>query len=360
MLEGQVAVLSSGVPDPREALAILKRLFASALYRLDQNSFMLYPDKVLPSFLARNVVPDKKVESIPLLKELLASGDTSLLARDADGVCRFHGSFSKDDDVNAALDELTNREDWADMVARDRSAVLDVFEVVFRHKFYTGRSGMMYSYEGLGCIYWHMVAKLLLAVQEVVERADREEQPAALREELARMYFQIRSGLGYEKTVAEYGAFPIDPYSHTPPDGGAKQPGMTGQVKEEILTRFGELGVRVEAGAVRFRPILLRPEEFTTQSAEFCYYDVHGDPRTIALPEGHLAFTYCQVPVIYERVPETSRIHIEFSDGSTEDHLGTTLDTRTSAEIFAHSGKIARIRVSHPVDEVSSPESPLC
>ena len=39
---------------------------------------------------------------------------------------------------------------------------------------------------------------------------------------------------------------------------GAKQPGMTGQVKEEILTRFGELGVRVEEGAIVFEPALLR------------------------------------------------------------------------------------------------------
>ncbi len=37
---------------------------------------------------------------------------------------------------------------------------------------------------------------------------------------------------------------------------------MTGQVKEEILTRFGELGVRVEAGAVRFAPVLLHAREF--------------------------------------------------------------------------------------------------
>ncbi|CAN0044150.1 unnamed protein product, partial [Discosporangium mesarthrocarpum] len=42
-------------------------------------------------------------------------------------------------------------------------------------------------------------------------------------------------------------AFPTDPYSHTNRHG-AQQPGMTGQVKEEIVTRFGELGVRIEGG----------------------------------------------------------------------------------------------------------------
>ena len=41
--------------------------------------------------------------------------------------------------------------------------------------------------------------------------------------------------MGFKKTEspAEYGAFPDDPYSHTPSFGGARQPGMTGQVKEE-------------------------------------------------------------------------------------------------------------------------------
>ena len=36
MLEGQVAVLSSGLPDAEEALAILNGLFASDFYRADE------------------------------------------------------------------------------------------------------------------------------------------------------------------------------------------------------------------------------------------------------------------------------------------------------------------------------------
>ena len=45
-----------------------------------------------------------------------------------------------------------------------------------------------------------------------------------------------------------YGAFPTDPYSHTPAGKGAQQPGMTGQVKEDVISRFGELGVEVKNG----------------------------------------------------------------------------------------------------------------
>ena len=37
---------------------------------------------------------------------------------------------------------------------------------------------------------------------------------------------------------------------------------MTGQVKEEVITRLGELGLAVEGGQIHFRPHLLRASEF--------------------------------------------------------------------------------------------------
>ena len=80
-------------------------------------------------------------------------------------------------------------------------------------------------------------------------------------------YRRVRDGLGYRKSAAEYGAFPADPYSHTAGEGGAQQPGMTGQVKEEILTRWGELGLRFEAGMIRFDPVLLDLAEVPQQGA---------------------------------------------------------------------------------------------
>jgi hypothetical protein len=80
-------------------------------------------------------------------------------------------------------------------------------------------------------------------------------------------YRRVRDGLGYKKSAAEYGAFPADPYSHTPSEGGAQQPGMTGQVKEEIITRWGELGIRFEAGLIRFDPVLIDIGEIPSDSA---------------------------------------------------------------------------------------------
>ena len=68
--------------------------------------------------------------------------------------------------------------------------------------------------------------------------------------ELKDLYYKVRSGLSFNKKPQIYGAFPADPYSHTPYLQGAKQPGMTGQVKEEILTHWNELGLFIENGTV--------------------------------------------------------------------------------------------------------------
>ncbi|UCH84251.1 MAG: hypothetical protein JSW50_00765, partial [Candidatus Latescibacterota bacterium] len=106
MLEGQVAVLSSGVIGSAETVELLSTLFESAMYREDQNSFLLYPERKLPGFLQKNVVPDDKANAVPLLCELVAAGDRSILARDELGVFRFNGDFQNARDLGSALDRL--------------------------------------------------------------------------------------------------------------------------------------------------------------------------------------------------------------------------------------------------------------
>jgi hypothetical protein len=353
MLEGQVAVLSSGLPGPQEAIEILEKLFESPLYRPNQKSFLLYPERRLPGFLEKNRVPEEAVRSIPLLRDLLERADKTILARDAEGTYRFHGDFRNAGDLKESLDSLSLREGWEGSVARDREKVLGLFEDVFHHKSYTGRSGTMYAYEGLGCVYWHMVAKLLVAAQEVCFRAEDESASRSVRDSLAALYYRVRGGLGFEKSASEYGAFPADPYSHTPPQGGAKQPGMTGQVKEEILTRFGELGVRVEDGTVRFDPFLLRPDEFLDRPSTFESFDWEGNRRTFDLAPGSLAFTFCQVPIVYERVEGEGSVRIRFDSGSSEEFRGNRMDRESSRALLARRGTILEVRVRVP-------ESSLC
>ncbi|MFO7608333.1 MAG: hypothetical protein R6X35_03920 [Candidatus Krumholzibacteriia bacterium] len=324
MLEGQVAVLGSGCLGAEEALAVLRALYASRMYRADRHSFLLYPERELPGFLARNAVPEDRIEAVPLLRRMLEAGDGALVARDTGGVVRFHASFQSERDLAAALDAVGRQPRWREDAARDRTAVLAVFEAVFGHRAYTGRSGVMFAYEGLGCTYWHMVAKLLVAVQERLRQAQMADAPAAQQEGLAAMYYRVRAGLGYERTVAQYGAFPTDPYSHTPAGGGAKQPGMTGQVKEEILTRRGELGVRVEAGMVRFVPDLLEPRELLPAAGTFRCLGPDGQDQDLELAAGTVAFTLCQVPVVCGRTDGPGRVRVEFTDGSAQTTCGSS------------------------------------
>lgn len=345
MLEGQVAALSSGLVTPGEAVAQLDALFASALFRADQQSFMLYPEKTLPGFLESNVVPAGRAEAVPLLAALLAAGERSLVARDVTGAVRFAAGAWCEPALEAALDRLGREPRWHDAVERDRAAVRALYEATFHHHAFLGRSGTMYAYEGVGSIYWHMVAKLLLAVQEMHRRAVREGAPEAVRESLARHYFRIRGGLGFEKSAEAYGAFPTDPYSHTPSGRGARQPGMTGQVKEEILTRLGELGVEIEGGRVAFRPALLRAAELLATPATFDALAPDGTPLFLDLPAGSLAFTFAQVPVRYFADGGDGWVRVTMRDGRVSTRPGDALDHDASRALLARSGEVSRVDV---------------
>jgi hypothetical protein len=205
----------------------------------------------------------------------------------------------------------------------------------------------MYGYEGIGCIYWHMIAKLLLAAQEAFEQAVAAGKSGALTTELRDHYLDIRAGLGFMKQPDVFGAFPLDPYSHTPGFAGAKQPGMTGQVKEEILTRWGELGVHIHDGKISFNPQLLRESEFLTEPTTFSYIDPESISQTLPLEAGSLAFTFCQVPIVYT-LGDGPHIVISSSDGSEQRAGGSTLQQSVAREIFGRTGKIKQVTVHFP------------
>lgn len=348
MLEGQVAALSAGAVAADEAVAVLEALFESEVYRPDQKSFMLYPDRFLPGFLDKNRIAAEQVEAIPLLQQMLAAGDRRIIVQDADGCYRFNADFSNVGDLKKRLKAVAAENPAA--IDAARAPLLELYEQVFHHKSFTGRSGTMFGFEGLGSIYWHMVAKLLLAVQEnFFAAADNETNSATLRR-LGELYYRVREGIGFNKTPAEYGAFPTDPYSHTPKHAGARQPGMTGQVKEEILCRFGELGVRVRDGAAHFQPALLRAREFVNLPRTFRYLDVGGKWQTISVPARGLAFTWCQVPIVY-RLDESADadVTVSLDDDRRLEIADLCLPLTESNQLFARSGRIRRIDVTlHP------------
>ncbi len=352
MLEGQVAALSSGVLDAGQAIELVDAMFDSKLYRKDQRSFMLYPDRKLPGFLQRNKIDVDRVNSVKLLQQLIAAGNQTIMIRDVFDDYHFHHEIEKQAHLEERLDQLALDDRWSESVARDWKQVLDVFEEVFSHKTYTGRSGTMYSYEGLGCIYWHMVSKLLLAIQENIFSAYDQQASQSMIEALADSYYLVRGGLSSDKTPSEYGAFPTDPYSHTPKHSGAQQPGMTGQVKEEILTRRGELGVRIVDGRLHFQPLLLRRREFFESKVEFTYFDLLGKEKRLELPPGSLAFTICQAPVVYRLCKTAFSIEVTHANGHIVSFEQDCLDPESSLALFQRTGKIARIDVQVPEAQI--------
>jgi hypothetical protein len=343
-----VAALSSGAIPPAEAIAVLESLFASDLFRPDQQSFMLYPDRRLPGFLEKNRIAAEAVASITLLRSLAAAGNEQIVARDSDGCYRFNSDFRNARDLDAELGRLDPR--YAAEVEAAREPLRSLFEEVFEHHSFTGRSGTMFGFEGLGCIYWHMVSKLLLVAQEIYFAAVDQDVAEPTTRRLGELYYRVRAGLGFNKTPAEYGAFPTDPYSHTPGHGGASQPGMTGQVKEEVLTRFGELGVRVSGGRVRFQPTLLRSREFLPEPRGFRFLAADGAWQEIAVPAGGLAFTWCQVPVVYRLAADRPPgLTLTFRDGDTRHHPDAILTADDSAALFRRTGHIRQVTVDlHP------------
>lgn len=341
MLEGQVAVLTSEYLSSKQASQVLDALKSSALFRPDQYSYLLYPNKALAGFLERNNIPEPLIMSSDLLKMLLQQQNKQIILKDVKGGYHFHGNFKNANDLAAALDDLAAT--YGELVKKDRTLVLSIFEKVFHHKAFTGRSGTFYAYEGLGSIYWHMVSKLLLAVTECCLKAIEDGESDELIGKLLDHYYEIQAGIGVHKSPELYGAFPTDPYSHTPWHKGAQQPGMTGQVKEDLLSRMGELGIIIKKGLVHFEPKFLRIVDFTKQSQTIEYVKLNGAFQTMELPAQSLFFTYCQVPIMYQ-VSEKNQLLVNVS-GTVQILESHHLTSDLSQKLFGRTDEIESITV---------------
>ena len=308
MLEGQVAVLSSRRLDAEQAAHLLDAMRQSALYREDQRSYMLYPARKRASFLDMNTLPEEAL-SLPIVQRLLANKVTDILTQDCTGKVHFSANFNNADFLLRAIQRSSEQ-----ITPEETEQLLNLYEQLFNHHAFTGRSGTFYKYEGLGCIYWHMVSKLLLAVGECIHAyyqypiGGTPSHSSEVASNLIAHYQAIREGIGFHKTPAEYGSFPFDAYSHTPSMMGVQQPGMTGQVKEDIISRFFELGVHVQDGQITFCPIMLTDADFR---------------------DSELRFSYCGTEIIYRKTGKGT--------GSV------TLTPEQSQHIFARDGKIKQL-----------------
>ncbi|MGA2505191.1 MAG: hypothetical protein ABSG01_13980 [Anaerolineales bacterium] len=340
MLEGQVAILSSGMLSGEESVALLESMRHSKLYRADQHSYILYPDRNLPGFLEKNCISAAQVSDLALVLELLKAEDQSIIIRDENGNYHFNGHIRNLKDVRRSLDTLKRKPQFAELVKAEAAQIEALFEDTFNHDEFTGRSGTFFAYEGLGSIYWHMVSKLMLAVQETIRRTRSDPSIRGLLEE----YADLRKGQSFYKTPAVYGAFPTDPYSHTPKGRGAKQPGMTGMVKEEILIRQMELGFSIENGNLVFDFLLLDRNEFLADSKVFSYWSVDGKQQQLELKAGSMAYSICQVPVILH-ASNKKYIMVYLTDGSIQQIEGHVLDSVNSKHIFQRDGLVRYLDV---------------
>ena len=301
MLEGQVSVLSSGKLMANEVVDLLDSLRKSSLYRADQQSYVLYPNKKLPLFLDKNNIASEDVNRIKLLSELINNGDTRIISVDIKGQYHFNANFNNAGFLHEALTKIQNEGKFKVSEA-EINLIESVYESIFDHQSFTGRSGTFYKYEGLGCIYWHMVSKLLLAIGENIKKSEFESAEPEIINRLKEHYYEVKAGIGSHKSPADYGSFPFDPYSHTPMMAGVQQPGMTGQVKEDIISRFFELGMEVENGILTINSSMLKTEEFIQPTAENQFK--------------HLSFSYCSIPFIYQ-IDGKNGIELKYSDGNT-------------------------------------------
>ena len=340
MLEGQVAVLSTGLLSADEVVQLLDTLRNSALYRENQQSYVLYPDRQLPRFLDKNTIDKQFVDSNELLQQLLADENDLVATRDVHGGVHFNGQFRNSNDVKAAIDSLGSHYDA--VVQSHGDLLVQKFEEVFEHRQFTGRSGTFFGYEGLGSIYWHMVSKLGLAVSEHFFAAVKSDASEQTIDSLRTHLEAIRAGIGCEKTPLDYGAFPSDPYSHTPENAGVKQPGMTGQVKEDLLARNAEIGIHIENGKVSFRLDLFDREELLVDSGELRIFDVAGELKSVPIPANGFGFTLCQVPIVYQP-GKSNLITVQLTNGESHEIAGMKLDTAISQKIFSRTGEIDKI-----------------
>jgi len=106
-----------------------------------------------------------------------------------------------------------------------------------------------------------------------------------------------------------------------------------------------EVGVVVEAGRVRFGTSLLNYDEFHDCNGQFTYIAVSSRSESVDLTANQLAFTFCQVPVIYT-LAEYNETEVVFYDGRVLRVEGTALDHQCSNMIFNRSGEIKQINVS--------------
>ncbi len=300
MFEGQSAIIASGALTTGEVCDLIDSI-KEELYFEPGGYHTLYPLKTTTKFFNKN----------NLSKEFGVVED--IVERDFAGNMRFNADITTE---HVLLERCANKQ-----LSKEKTQELcNEYERLFGHKKFNGRSDVMYKFEGIGCAYWHQNAKFALGVLETAQRAYANGDDIT---EIYRKYHEILDGFIYRKTPAECGAFPTEPYSHTSFNRKSEQPGMTGQVKESIIMRRGELGVGVADGQMFFLPEFLSQNEIDES--------------------GELVFSCYGVDICYKRSDKKCVI-LHTTDG-TQEQQSMKLDKEMSRNMFVRNGYVQKVEV---------------
>ena len=119
---------------------------------------------------------------------------------------------------------------------------------------------------------------------------------------------------------------------------------MTGQVKGRHHQSFWELGLRIKTGVLSIDPALLKADEFLQTAQSFNYFNVNGEERSLTVEANCLAFTYCQVAVVYRKA-EANKMMVSYTDGTQKHFDGLSLDATTTQALFDRVNSIEKIEV---------------
>ncbi len=302
MLEGQSAIIASGHLVADEVCKLINNM---EQYLLDKQEgyHTLYPIKKTTRFIDKNIVDD----GIPEI--------SGLIERDKTGKKHFNANIISE----AILLEYCERFNVSN---EHTKRLIAEFERVFSHKKFNGRSDVMYKFEGIGCVYWHQNAKFALGVLETAQKASQNGEDVS---EILFAYNKLLDGFIYRKTPKQCKAIPIEPYSHTSFNKKSEQPGMTGQVKESVIMRRGELGVTVKDGRISFNPLFLRKGEFDQN--------------------GEISFSVCAISCKYVKSKDKIKGIAVHTKQGVENVENYSLTKDISELVFKRSEKIKLIEV---------------
>ena len=114
-----------------------------------------------------------------------------------------------------------------------------------------------------------------------------------------------------------------------------------------MIVKWGELGVVVKDGRLSFMPRILRKSLFLKGAGQFDFFNVKGETVSLELSAKSLAFTFCQIPIVYT-LGKSSMIEVH-SGGKSHSIEGESLDMAWTEKVFTRRDDIEQIHVQ--VDE---------